>query len=260
MILDDLKNSTLERVRRSREIVTLDEIRERIVDMTMRRRFAFEEALKGSGMHYICEVKKASPSKGIIAGDFPYLQIASEYEEAGAACISCLTEPEYFKGSLQYLSEISKNVTIPVLRKDFTCDEYMIYEAALNGADAVLLIAAILTDEELLKYRNTADELGLSSLFEAHDEEETERCLAAGARIVGVNNRNLKDFTVDIGNSLRLREKVPENVIFVAESGISTADDVRALKAAGVNACLIGETLMRAEDKKKALMVLDGRM
>jgi indole-3-glycerol phosphate synthase len=212
--------------------------------------YPFEEALSKKGLSIISEVKKASPSKGVIAEDFPYLEIAKTYEVSGADAISCLTEPDRFKGSDEYLKAIVKEVSIPVLRKDFTVDPYMIYQAKLMGASAVLLIAAILSDEELKEYFEIADTLGLSCLFEAHDDEEVKRCLAAGARIVGVNNRNLKDFTVDINNSIRLRELVPEDIIFVSESGIESPADVQVLKENGTDAVLIGEMLMRSSDKK----------
>ena len=185
----------------------------------------------------------------MIAEEFPFLDIAKEYEKSGVDAISCLTEPERFKGSDEYLKEIARNVSIPVLRKDFTIDTYMIYQAKLFGASAVLLIAAILSDEELISFYKTADSLGLSCLFEAHDAEEVRRCLAAGARIIGVNNRNLKDFTVDINNSVRLREMVPSNIIFVSESGIMVPEDVKILKENGTDAVLIGEMLMRSSDK-----------
>ena len=215
--------------------------------------YPFEEALGREGLSIISEVKKASPSKGVIAEDFPYLEIATTYEEAGADAISCLTEPDRFRGSDEYLKDIVKKVSIPVLRKDFTVDPYMIYQAKLMGASAVLLIAAILSDEELKSYFDIADRLGLSCLFEAHDAEEVKRCLAAGARIVGVNNRNLKDFTVDITNSVRLREMVPSDIIFVSESGIEKPEDVKILKENGTDAVLIGEMLMRSSDKKSLI-------
>jgi len=218
----------------------------------------FEAALRAPGMSFICEVKKASPSKGLIAPDFPYLKIAGEYEAAGAAAISCLTEPHYFQGKDDYLRAIAGQVAIPVLRKDFTVDPYMIYQAGALGASAVLLIAAILDDGELREFKALADELGLASLMEAHTEEEVDRVLAAGASIVGVNNRDLKTFTVDIRTSGRLRALAPPEVAFVAESGIRTRDDVAALETAGVDAVLIGETLMRAPDKRAALDTLRG--
>ena len=209
-------------------------------------------------MHYICEVKKASPSKGVIAEDFPYMEIAKEYEEAGAGAISCLTEPKYFQGRNEYLQKITENVKIPVLRKDFTVDEYMIYEAKLLGASAVLLICAILDDVQLKEYLAICDGLGLSALVEAHDDAEVDRALKAGAHILGVNNRNLKDFTVDTASSRRLRSRIPQNVLFVSESGVKTAEDVAQLAAIGADAVLIGETLMRAPDKTAKLQELKG--
>ncbi len=257
MILDDLKASTVKRVELSKEKVPLREL-EKELKNRKRPPFIFEEILKNKGMSYICEVKKASPSKGLISIDFPYIEIAKEYDKAGAHCMSILTEPEYFKGDIRYLEEIRKITDRPILRKDFTCDPYMITEAAAKGADAVLLIAAILTDEEMVSFFARADELGLSAIFEAHDETEIKRCLECGARIVGVNNRNLKDFTVDIKNSERLRRLVPEDVLFIAESGIKTNDDIEKLKSYGVNAVLIGETLMRSEDKGRMLRELNG--
>ena len=209
-------------------------------------------------MHFICECKKASPSKGLIAEDFPYVQIAADYEAAGASAVSVLTEPKWFLGRDEYLREIAQTVQIPCLRKDFTVDPYMIYEAKLMGASAILLICAILGQEELKEYLQTADSLGLSALVEAHDERELEAAVKAGARVIGVNNRNLKDFTVDISNSARLKKCAPEGTLFVAESGIRTAEDVECLRSIGVNACLIGEQLMRAADKKSELSKLRG--
>lgn len=220
--------------------------------------FPFERNLAGPGIHFICEVKKASPSKGIIAEDFPYLQIAKEYEEAGAAALSVLTEPEYFQGKDSYLEEIQRQVKIPVLRKDFTIDAYQIYEAKVLGASAVLLICALLGEEQLREYIGTAHSLGMSALVEAHDETEVRAALRAGARIIGVNNRDLKTFQVDIKNSIRLRELVPKSLIFVSESGIKTPEDVAALKENGTNAVLIGEAFMRSPDKKQMLRRLAG--
>ena len=227
--------------------------------ITSRTPHSFYQALKKEGLSYICEVKKASPSKGLIAPAFPYLEIAKEYQEAGAAAISCLTEPFYFQGSDRYLQEITAAVDIPVLRKDFTVDEYMIFQAAAYGAAAVLLICAILNDEQLKEYRELAEELGMDALVEAHDEEEAERALKSGARIIGVNNRDLKTFQVDMQNSIRLRKLAPENVVFVSESGIKTSDDIQKLYDNQVDAVLIGETLMRSQDKKAALEELNGK-
>ena len=221
-------------------------------------RYRFYKALQKEGMSYICEVKKASPSKGLIAPDFPYVKIAKEYEQAGASAISCLTEPYYFKGSDVYLREIAETVSIPVLRKDFTVNSYMIYQAKVLGAAAILLICAILDDEQLAEYLALADSLGLDALVEAHDAEEVARALKAGAQIVGVNNRDLKTFEVDVRNSIRLREQAPGDVLFVSESGIRTSEDIRKLYENEVDAVLIGETLMRSEDKKQALETLNG--
>lgn len=203
-------------------------------------------------------MQKASPSKGLIAPEFPYLQIAEEYEAAGADCISVLTEPKWFLGSNEYLKEIADAVSIPCLRKDFTVDEYMIYEAKVLGASAVLLICSILGKSEIREYLQICDELGLSALVETHDEREVQMALDAGARVIGVNNRNLKDFSVNTDNSRRLRELIPSEVLFVSESGVQTAEDVAALRKIGADAVLIGETLMRAADKKAKLAELRG--
>ncbi len=256
-ILEEIAGKTRERIEREKESLPLSLLKEQVQAKERKKHPSFLEALKKPGMSFICEVKKASPSKGLIARDFPYLQIAEEYEEAGASAISCLTEPFYFQGSDQYLKEIVEKVSIPVLRKDFTVDEYMIYQACALGASAVLLICAILKDEELKEYRLLAEELGMDALVEAHDEREVERALNAGARIVGVNNRDLRTFTVDMGNSLRLRSLVPQEAAFVSESGIKTGEDVALLYENGVDAVLIGETLMRSPDKKAVLESLD---
>ena len=220
--------------------------------------FAFEKALAQPGVRFICECKRASPSKGLIAPVFPYLDIAKEYAAAGADAISVLTEPKWFLGSDEYLQQIAAAVPVPCLRKDFTVDEYMIYEAKLLGASAVLLICSLLDTETLHQYLGICDALGLSALVEAHDEQEIASAAAAGARVIGVNNRNLKNFTVDVANSLALRQKAPPGVLFVAESGITSPSDVSALRAAGVDAVLVGEALMRAPDKAAALAALRG--
>ena len=220
--------------------------------------FAFEKALAQPSVRFICECKRASPSKGLIAPVFPYLDIAKEYAAAGADAISVLTEPKWFLGSDEYLQQIAAAVPVPCLRKDFTVDEYMIYEAKLLGASAVLLICSLLDTETLHQYLGICDALGLSALVEAHDEQEIASAAAAGARVIGVNNRNLKNFTVDVTNSLALRQKAPPGVLFVAESGITSPADVAALRAAGVDAVLVGEALMRAPDKAAALAALRG--
>jgi indole-3-glycerol phosphate synthase len=226
--------------------------------MLLAGKFSFEQALKAPDIAFICECKKASPSKGLISPDFPYLKIAKEYEEAGADCISVLTEPKWFLGKDEYLREIAAAVSVPCLRKDFTVDAYMIYEAKLLGAGAVLLICAILDAHAMRDYIRLCDSLGLSALVEAHDEREIGLALDAGARIIGVNNRNLKDFSIDTENSRRLRELVPPEVLFVSESGVGTPGDVEALRKIGADAVLVGETMMRADAKKKKLMELKG--
>ncbi|MGN0405445.1 MAG: indole-3-glycerol phosphate synthase TrpC [Bariatricus sp.] len=258
MILDKIAADTRLRIDAAKKERSLEEVKNLALSCEKDTGFPFEKVLKEPGIHYICEVKKASPSKGVIAEDFPYLEIAEEYEKADASAISCLTEPKYFMGKNTYLKEITDKVNIPVLRKDFTIDEYMIYEAKILGASAVLLICAILDTETVRKYIHICDELGLSALVEVHDEEEMQSAIEAGARIIGVNNRNLKDFTVDIGNSVCLRKSAPPDVLFVAESGIKDAENINELKNAGVNGVLIGETLMRSPDKKAMLAKLNG--
>ena len=263
MILDDLAAATRARVERKKAQIPLETVKEQALNLAAKEgtfTFPFEKAVAKDGISFICEVKKASPSKGIIAEDFPYLEIAREYEKAGADCISVLTETDYFKGEDRFLREINDAVQIPTIRKDFIIDEYMIYEAKLLGASCVLLIAALLDTETIRQYKAICDQLGLSALVEVHDEAEAASALAAGARMVGVNNRNLKDFTVDIHNSTRLRELVPRNVLFVAESGIKTAEDIAELVSAGVNGVLIGETLMRSPDKARMLDELRSRV
>lgn len=255
MILDRLADHARERVEEAKRRQSLTEIRQRASDMP-KGNFAFENALKKPDIAFICECKKASPSKGLIAPEFPYLSIAREYEAAGADCISVLTEPKWFLGSERYLKEIAGTVSVPCLRKDFVVDEYMIYEAKTLGASAVLLICAILSQEQLKEYLGLCDCLGLSALVEAHDEAEVKMALRADARIIGVNNRNLKDFSVDAGNSLRLRSLIPEGVLFVSESGVRDAEDAKRLRAAGADAVLVGEALMRAQDKKRKLQEL----
>ena len=259
-ILNEIAARTKERIAEEKFKVPLRElISQQNSDLAKHaeEKISFLEALKKPGMSYICEVKKASPSKGLIAPDFPYLDIAKEYEQAGASAISCLTEPFYFQGADRYLQEISQAVNIPVLRKDFTVDEYMIYQAKAFGASAVLLICAILDNSQLKAFGELAQELGLDALVEAHDQWEVDRALKLGAKIVGVNNRNLHDFTVDMGNSIRLRNMAPADTVFVSESGIKTAEDIRILYENKVDAVLIGETLMRSPDKKAALGVLN---
>lgn len=258
MILEEIAARTVQRVAEEKAAVPLSEMKKRAEALDANTVFPFRKALSGDEISFICEVKRASPSKGLIAPDFPYLDIARDYERAGASAISCLTEPFWFKGRDEYLAEISNAVTIPVLRKDFTVDEYMIYQAKTLGASAVLLICSILSKEQLSEYLGIAHSLGLSALVEAHDEDEVRTALSVGAGIIGVNNRDLRTFTVDINNSARLRKLVPPEILFVSESGIKTAADIEALRSNGTNAVLIGETLMRSPDKKAALDELRG--
>lgn len=258
-ILDQLADHARRRIEEAKQAIPLEALRRQALALP-KGDFAFEKALRKDGLSFICECKKASPSKGLIAPDFPYLQIAREYEAAGADCISVLTEPKWFLGSDQYLQEISQAVSIPCLRKDFTVDEYMLYQAKLLGASAVLLICAILTEAQIKGYLRICDDLGLSALVEIHNKEEAEVALRAGARIVGVNNRNLKDFTVDPDNSRRLRALIPQDVLFVSESGVKSPADVARVRKLGADGVLVGETLMRAADKKAALAGLRGEV
>ena len=256
-ILQEIANRTKERVEQQKKVLPLPQIIE-LTQGADNKRFPFEDALKTDDIAFICEIKKASPSKGIIAQDFPYVQIAKEYQVAGAAAISVLTEPFYFKGHDEHLREIANEVTIPLLRKDFTVDSYMIYEAKLLGASAVLLICTLLDADTLAKHIAIAHSIGLSALVETHNEEEVATAIKAGAKIIGVNNRNLKTFEVDITLSERLRKLVSPDIIFVSESGIKTPQDVRALRAIGADAVLIGETIMRSNNKHNEIQVLRG--
>ena len=257
-ILETIADHARERVAEAEKLLSKEEMKARALTLDCQTGFPFEKALAGRDVAFICECKKASPSKGLIAEDFPYLSIAKDYEQAGAACISVLTEPKWFLGHNDYLAKIAEAVSIPCLRKDFTVDDYMIYEAKTLGASAVLLICSLLDTATLQRYIGICDRLGLSALVEAHDEAEIQSALNAGARIIGVNNRNLKDFTVSLDNSRRLRELVPDSVLFVAESGIHTPEDVEILRKYKVNAILVGESLMRAPDKKAMLDTLRG--
>ncbi len=257
-ILDKLADHARERVAAAKIKLPYSDVKRLALELP-KGGFEFEKALAGDDIAFICECKKASPSKGVIAEDFPYLDIAKDYEKAGADCISVLTEPKWFLGSDEYLREIAQAVSIPCIRKDFTVDDYMIYEAKLLGAKAVLLICSILDSAQIREYIGVCDELGLSALVEAHDEREVGMAAECGARIIGVNNRNLADFTVDTGNSSRMRSLIPEGVLFVSESGVKSAEDIAELRRIGADAVLIGETLMRAADKSAKLAELKGK-
>ena len=258
-ILEEIGEKTKERIREEKKQCSLEEMRNRAEHTTENKeKTGFLQALKAQGMSYICEVKKASPSKGLIAPEFPWLDIAKEYEAAGASAVSCLTEPFYFMGQNCYLEKIAEEINIPVLRKDFTLDEYMIYQAKALGASAVLLICSLLDDVKLRDFYQLTKELHMDALVEAHDEKEVLRALDCGAKIIGVNNRDLKTFQVDTGNSIRLRKIAPVDAVFVSESGIRTSEDIHRLRENDIQAVLIGETLMRSPDKRKALEHLNG--
>lgn len=258
MILDKIIEATKIRVAQEKQVESPEAVKAAALALPSDTGFPFEAALRQQDFNFICEVKKASPSKGIIAEDFPYLDIAKEYEVAGAAAISVLTEPDFFKGDKKYLQEIASTVKIPVLRKDFIIDEYQIYQAKVWGASAILLICACLDVPTLTKFRELADSLGLSSLVEAHDEHEVQMAIDCGARIIGVNNRNLKDFTVDVQNSVRLRNLVQDDVIFVSESGLETPEDIQVLRDNNIGVALMGETFMRSPNKVEKLAYLYG--
>lgn len=248
MILDEIAAHAAQRVATAKGLLPLEKLREAALQLP-KGELRFIHALQAKEMSFICEVKKASPSKGVLSEDFPYLSIAKEYQSAGADCISCLTEPKWFMGSDEIFRSIQSSVATPMLRKDFTVDEYQLYESKMLGADAVLLICALLPTKNIAHYLEICDVLGLSALVEAHDEGEIESAVQAGAQIIGVNNRNLKDFTVNFENAARLREKIPANVLFVAESGVTGVKDIAQLKAAGADAVLVGEALMKAPNR-----------
>ena len=260
-VLGKIASSTLVRIENAKQALSIEEAQEQAIELASaehvdKKHLPFENALAAPGLSFICEVKKASPSKGIISGNFPWLEIAKDYEEGGASAISVLTEPEFFLGSDQYLREISAAVKIPTLRKDFIIDKYQIYEAKLLGAKAILLICALLDQKTLSDFIITARALALDCLVEIHNEEEAQEALSAGAHIIGINNRDLTTFDVDTGLSARLKNQLPPEILTVAESGIKTADDIRAIKDTGVDAVLIGESLMRAADRKAFLREL----
>lgn len=259
MILDEIAAFTKERVGKEKIQLPIDEVKKQ-ASAIKGVPFRFEQALAGQEMAFICEIKKASPSKGLICEDFDYLQIARDYAAAGANAISVLTEPEFFKGSDRYLTEIRQNVQTPLLRKDFIIDEYQIYQAKAIGADAILLICALLDTDKLKQFFKLAESLGLSVLVETHTEQEVYSALQAGARIIGVNNRNLQTFEVSLETSIKLRNMVPPDILFVSESGIKTRENILTLQEIGVNAVLIGETLMKSDNKAQAFSMLSGRL
>ena len=251
-ILDTIAEYSMLRVKTDKRAIPQERLREK-AELMKGRDHRFLEALRKPGLSFICEIKKASPSKGIISESFPYLDIAKEYENAGADCVSCLTEPKWFKGSDNIFRQVRARIDTPMIRKDFTVDEYQIYQAKCMDADAVLLICSILDDARLKDYLSLCKEIGLDALVEAHNEKEIESAVKADARIIGVNNRNLKDFSVDFSNALKLRSMIPKDTVYVAESGVKNADDAKRIKEAGTDAVLIGEAFMRAYDKAALL-------
>ncbi len=264
-ILDEIAAYSALRVMNDKKTYSLEDLKKQCGEMLKRSAsepeaglFRFGQALKKPGLSIISEIKKASPSKGIISEDFPYLFIAGEYEKAGADCISCLTEPNWFLGSDDIFAAVRAYTKLPMLRKDFVVDEYQIYQAKTLGADAVLLICALLDTETIRYYLGICRELQMDALVETHDADEIRSAVAAGAKIIGVNNRNLRDFSVDLKNAESLRALVPEDCIFVAESGVRGPEDAACLKAVGADAALIGEALMRAEDKRAMIRAFKG--
>ena len=257
-ILQTIATKTKERIEKQKALHPLEELKQACTKLPINQDFPFEQALRKEGLSYICECKKASPSKGLIDEDFNYLQIAKEYEKVGARAISVLTEPEFFLGSDQYLQEIAQEVKIPCLRKDFIIDEYMIYQAKLLGAQAILLIVSLLDTQTLKQYLDLATSLGLSCLVETHDEAEIKQAIAVGAKIIGVNNRNLRNFQVNVENTLNLRQAIPKEILMVAESGIQNRSDIALLEKAQIDAVLIGETLMKASDRQAKMAELRG--
>ena len=257
-ILQTIATKTKERIEKQKILYPLEELKQACVKLPINQDFPFEQALRKEGLSYICECKKASPSKGLIDEDFNYLQIAKEYEKVGARAISVLTEPEFFLGSDQYLQEIAQEVKIPCLRKDFVVDEYMIYQAKRLGAQAILLIVSLLDTQTLKQYLDIANSLGLSCLVEAHDETEIKQAIDAGAKMIGVNNRNLRNFQVNVENTLNLRRAIPKGILMVAESGIQSRSDIALLEKSQIDAVLIGETLMKASDRQAKMAELRG--
>lgn len=258
MILDDLVSATKKRIEQEKQVISPAEMEQRANELPNKDPNAIIQLFLQPRLHFIAEIKRSSPSKGTIVTDFPYLEITQQYQQAKIDAISVLTEPDFFHGDIHYLNEISQEVSTPLLRKDFTIDPYMIYQAKANGASLILLIVAILSDEQLQEYLQIAKKLGLAALVEVHDEHELDKALNAGAEMIGVNNRNLKDFTVDLNNSLKLRSLVDSSIPFITESGIKDVNDIARLKQANVNGVLIGETFMKAPDRIEKIKQFQG--
>ena len=252
-ILDKITEKTKTRT----EKLNINDLKEKVQNLP-RKDFIFKNALSGDKIKIISEIKKASPSKGLICQDFDPIKIAKEYNEAKTDCISILTEPYFFLGNNAYIKDVKKVTDIPILRKDFIIDEKQIYESKIIGADCILLICAILDEKKLKEFLNLAHKLCLSALVEAHNEDEIKTALNCNAEIIGVNNRNLKTFEVDFNNTFKLRKLVPDDIIFVCESGIKTREDIIKLEENNVNAVLIGETFMKSKNKIEEIKKLRG--
>lgn len=249
MILDQILLDTKKRVKKLYQRHPLESWKSK-ADKVPLSNFKFHRTIENNSFSIIAEIKKASPSKGMIDKAFDYKQIAKDYKEAGVNCISVLTEPYHFSGRNEYIQTVKQISELPVLRKDFIIDEIQIYESVLLGADCILLICKALSLKQLTKFLQIAETLQLSALVEAHTLEDVTMALQANAKMIGVNNRDLQTFEVDLQTSLTLRESVPSDVMFVSESGIKTVNDIKRIKTGNINAVLIGETLMRSKDKK----------
>lgn len=258
MILDEIIANKKEELAETKRGISLADIKTKAVDAGPVRGFG-KALASGRGMRLIAEVKKASPSKGVLREDFDPVVIAGTYEKSGASCISVLTERKFFQGKLEYLGAIRKAVGLPLLRKDFIIDEYQLFEARAAGADAVLLIAACLGKDQIADYLGIAGSLGLDVLVESHTYKELDKALLAGASLVGINNRDLSTFSVSLQTTLALLKDIPEDRVVVSESGIKTRDDVALLEKAGVDAILVGESLMREKNIGEKMKELLGR-
>jgi indole-3-glycerol phosphate synthase len=245
-ILDEIVAKTKSKLEEKKQGLSLEELSSKI-DFENLKETNFKKSLQNKAEAIIAEIKKASPSAGIISDNFDPVLKSKEYESFGASALSILTEEDYFLGNIQYLKDVKATTSLPILRKDFIVDDYQIYESKLIGADCILLIASILNDEELKNFSETADRLKLDYIIEVHDDEELERVQHFSNAIIGVNNRNLKTFDVDINNSVELKKIFEGENIFIAESGIKSKKDIEYLKRHNINVFLIGESLMKGD-------------
>lgn len=259
MIIDDIVASTFERVAENKKRNSIDKLARLAFEKPINKDYPFEKALRNkANLAYIMEIKRCVPTKGEITRNFDYKSIAKEYEDIGATAISVMTEPDYFKGDDDFLAEIARIVKIPVLRDDFIVDEYMVYESKLLGADAITLICSVLDEITLMRCLNLAENLGMSAVVEAHSSMQVKKALRVGAKIIAVNNCDLRNFEIDMNNSLELQKMIPEDVIFISRSGVKTYQDICKLEENNVNAVMVGEVLMRSHDKRKTFEILQG--